>query len=64
MKKNEEGRRSFLRHVLAGSAVVAGIAATRKPASAGKHPNGTPDGQDVLYRETDEFKKYYESLRS
>ncbi len=64
MKKNEEGRRSFLKHVLAGSAVVAGIAASKKPATAGKHPIDNPEGQDVLYRETEEFKKYYDSLRS
>ncbi len=64
MKKNEEGRRSFLKHVLAGSAVVAGVAATRKPATARKNLELDGGGSEVLYKETDEFKKYYESIRS
>ena len=64
MKKNEEGRRSFLKHVLAGSAVVAGVAATRKPATAGQKLDFDRGESDILYKETDDFKKYYESLRS
>jgi len=64
MKKNEEGRRSFLKQVLAGTAVVAGVAATKKPASAGQTLNIDRGGSDILYKETDEFKKYYESIRS
>ena len=64
MKKNEEGRRSFLKHVLAGTAVVAGVAAAKKPASARQDRNIDHGGSDILYKETDEFKKYYESIRS
>jgi len=64
MKKDEEGRRSFLKHVLAGSAVVAGVAATRKPAAAGQTLKIDRSRSDILYRETDAFKKYYESIRS
>lgn len=63
MKKNEEGRRSFLKHVLAGTAVVAGVAATKKPASARQNLNIDRGRSDILYKETDEFKKYYESIR-
>ena len=64
MKKNEKDRRSFLKHVLAGTAVVAGVAATKKPASARQNLNIDRGGSDILYKETDEFKKYYESIRS
>ena len=64
MKKKEEGRRSFLKHVLAGTAVVAGVAASKKPVSAGQNLNMDRGRSDILYKETDEFKKYYESIRS
>jgi len=64
MKKNEEGRRSFLKHVLAGSAVVTGVAATLKPASAGKNLNIDRGKSDTLYSETEDFRKYYKSIRS
>ena len=64
MKKEEEGRRSFLKHVLAGTAVVAGVAATRKSASARQQLEADHRKSEVLYKETDAFKKYYESVRS
>ena len=63
MKKNEEGRRSFLKHVLAGTEAVAGVAATKKPAKARQNLNLDSDRSETLYRENDEFKKYYDSIR-
>lgn len=62
MKKEDEKRRSYLKHVLAGTAAVMGTAAIIKPAKAKsasivKHPGET------LYHESESFKKYYKSLR-
>lgn len=64
MKKETEGRRSFLKHIVAGSAVFAGVAAAKKPAHAGTGSTDTEQGSETLYKETDDFKKYYDSLRS
>ncbi len=62
MQHNEDSRRSFLKHVLAGSALVAGTALTGKQAKArGQKEVNRP--QEMLYRETEDFRKYYESLR-
>ncbi len=63
MKQEKEGRRSFLKNILAGSAVAAGVAAGKKPAQA-KTVQTEQQGAEILYRETDAFKKYYETLRS
>ena len=65
MKKEEGNRRSFLKHILAGGAVVAGTVAAVGPVKAGKNPVQAFDRQDeVLYHESEDFKKYYKSLRS
>ncbi|MDH3328439.1 MAG: hypothetical protein OEM01_04335 [Desulfobulbaceae bacterium] len=64
MEKKEDGRRSFLKHVLAGTAIVAGVAATKKTANAKKNLQAGYGDSETLYRETEEFKKYYESIRS
>jgi len=64
MKDKAEGRRSFLKQIMAGSAVIGAVAMTGKKARAG---TGAPDNdpvRDTLYRESEEFRKYYESLRS
>lgn len=62
MQQNEDSRRSFLKHVLAGSAIVASTALTGKKAKAREQQEANrPD--EMLYRETEDFKKYYESLR-
>ena len=62
--KNEEGkRRSFLKHLLAGATVVAGSVAAIKPAKAKPAAVGK-EGGDVLYHESENFKKYYQSLKS
>lgn len=62
MKKEEGKRRSFLKHVLAGSAVVAGAAMIVRPAKAKTAKPQMIDQEDVLYHESEEFKKYYKSL--
>jgi len=63
MEKEQKERRSFLKHILAGSAVLAGTASAVKPARAGT--SQTIDQSDeILYHESESFKKYYKSLRS
>lgn len=63
MKKEQEKRRSFLKHILAGTAVVMGSAAVIKPARAKSAT--VPKGSDeILYHESEDFKKYYDSIRS
>lgn len=63
MKENGEGRRSFLKHLVAGTAVVAGVAGTKKSAEAKKAKGTLTDQSETLYKETDSFKDYYKSLR-
>ena len=63
MQEEKKGRRSFLKHLLAGSAVIAGAATAVKPAKAETSPHIITN-DDELYKETDSFKKYYKSLRS
>ena len=63
MKKEQDNRRSFLKHVLAGSAAIAGTVAIVKSAKAKSVPAGQRT-DEVLYRESDSFTKYYKSLRS
>ncbi len=62
MQHNDDGRRSFLKQVLSGTAVVAGVALSGKKAKA-KQQQTVQQGDDVLYKETEAFKKYYQSLR-
>jgi len=61
MKKEQDKRRSFLKHILAGTAVVMGTAAAIKPAKA-KSASVRKNSDEVLYHESESFKKYYESL--
>ena len=63
MKEDKDKRRSFLKHVLAGAAVVVGSAAAIKPVKA-KTMTQPKDCDDILYHESESFKKYYESLKS
>lgn len=63
MKQEKDKRRSFLKHILAGSAVVVGTAAVIKPAKAKAGPVGV-ESDEVLYKESADFSKYYKSLRS
>jgi len=63
MKNEKEKRRSFLKHLLAGATVVAGTVAAIKPAKANSAISKKECG-DVLYHESESFKKYYDSLKS
>ena len=63
MKKEQDNRRSFLKHVLAGTAAVVGTAAIVRSAKAKATPVGL-QSDEVLYQETESFRKYYETLRS
>jgi len=63
MKKEEEKRRSFLKHILAGTAAVVGTAALVKPVKAQSASTITPSGE-TLYHESESFKKYYKTLKS
>ncbi len=63
MKQEKEERRSFLKHILAGSTAVAAVAVTRKPVQADT-VSEKRISNDVLYRETEHFKKHYQSWRS
>ncbi|SHO48663.1 twin-arginine translocation signal domain-containing protein [Desulfopila aestuarii] len=63
MEQEKDKRRSFLKHILAGSAVVVTTAAAIKPAKAKSGPQMT-GSDEVLYKESAEFSKYYKSLRS
>ncbi len=63
MKKEREARRSFLKHILAGSAVVAGTVSSVKPVKARPGREGKKENE-ILYHESEAFEKYYKSLRS
>ena len=66
MKKDDGTRRTFLKSLLAGSAVAAGMAAgTGSAIAVGRKKTKTslPENE-TLYRETEAFKQYYQSLRS
>ncbi len=64
MKREHEARRTFLKSVLAGSAVAAGVV-TAGGRVAGA---GTTDRQrrpaEILHRDTEEFRRYYETLKA
>jgi len=63
MKKTEDdSRRTFLKQVLTGAAVV-GAAAIVRPAKA-KSASMLNRSDEILYHESESFKKYYKTLRS
>ncbi|MGB3209711.1 MAG: twin-arginine translocation signal domain-containing protein [Desulforhopalus sp.] len=62
MKKEEDKRRSFLKHILAGTAAVIGTAAIVKPAKAQSGAT-IKHSDETLYHESESFKKYYKTLR-
>ncbi|MGW8192634.1 MAG: twin-arginine translocation signal domain-containing protein [Desulforhopalus sp.] len=61
--KGEDNRRSFLKHIMAGTAAVVGTAAIVKPVKAKSAPAVIHQGE-TLYHESESFKKYYKTLRS
>lgn len=63
MKQEEDKRRSFLKHILAGTAAVIGTAAIVRPAQAKSAPS-VGRTVETLYHESENFKRYYNSLRS
>ncbi len=63
MKKEQDARRSFLKHILAGSAVVAGTVSAVRPVKARSGPKCKSENE-VLYHESEEFKRYYKTLKS
>ncbi|HHB77592.1 MAG TPA: hypothetical protein ENK84_13805 [Desulfobulbus sp.] len=68
MNKENGSRRSFLQSILAGSAVAAvAVAGGGKTAAAAGRKNKTDDSalkDEILYRETADFRRYYETLKS
>ena len=62
MKEEKQERRSFLKRMLAGSAVVAGSVGAFRSAKAKPLAPPAERGDEVLYRRTKAFKKYYETL--
>lgn len=62
MKENDEQRRSFLKQILTGSAIITGSALSGHKAQAKETANNSRP-QEILYTESDAFQKYYDSLR-
>ncbi len=68
MKKDDKNRRNFLKSLLVGSAVAAGVTATGVPVKSSARTGSTaiPEvktaNTETLYRETEAFKQYYQSL--
>jgi hypothetical protein len=62
MKKEEGIRRSFLKHILAGTAAVVGTSAIVRPANAKSGPT-VIRSDETLYHESESFKKYYKTIR-
>lgn len=62
MKQEKEARRSFLKHVLAGSVVAAGTVVSAKSAKA-RSAKVIDQSKETLYTESEAFKSYYQSLR-
>jgi len=60
--EKKDQRRSFLKHLLAGTVIAAGTSSIVKSTKAGEG-RGQINITETLYRETEEFKSYYRSLR-
>jgi hypothetical protein len=61
MKKNDAERRSFLKTLMTGSAVAATMFSAGTIKAKEQESPGKTD--DILYRESEDFKDYYKSLR-
>ena len=68
MNKENGSRRSFLQSILAGSAVAAvAVTGGGKTAAAAGRKNKTGSSalkDEILYHETADFRRYYETLKS
>ena len=65
-KSDRAKRRSFVKGIFCGALGICGLsAASRSRGEEELHPRrGARSSDEVLYRETEEFRRYYESLRS
>jgi len=63
IKQEADDRRMFLKHLVAGTATAVGASVIIKPVKAGGIPEAQTKAAEILYRETEEFKNYYKSLR-
>ncbi len=63
MEKQQDSKRSFLKHILAGTCAIAGTAAITRSAGADPAKRAVEKNHD-LYHETSAFNKYYKSLRA
>lgn len=61
MKKEDTERRSFLKTLITGSVAGAAVFSAGKVKAKGKQAALKSD--EVLYRESKDFKDYYKSLR-
>lgn len=62
MQTSGNDRRSFFKYLLAGSSAMIATSAIIRPARA-RTTIKMPPADEVLYQETEQFKKYYKSLR-
>jgi len=62
-KERHDQRRSFLKHLLTGTAIAAGTMTIARQTEASEVKEQI-NKVETLYRETEEYKKYYKSLRS
>jgi hypothetical protein len=67
MKKEEDKRRFFLKHILAGTAAVIGTGSILRPTKAKAKLKSAVTinlSNETLYHESESFKQYYKNLRS
>jgi hypothetical protein len=64
MKKENSSRRSFMKNIIAGAAMSACAVSGVKKVKANENAAGVKNLTDeVYYKKTTDFKKYYETLR-
>ena len=64
MKNTEhETRRSFLKKFASGTALLVAGLPTRSRTSHAEGVRQTCEDDEIMYRETEEFRDYYSSLR-
>ncbi|NPA48548.1 MAG: hypothetical protein GXO20_01080 [Thermodesulfobacteria bacterium] len=60
MAKVDKPKRSFIKKALLAAGAVFALSGTRK---AGAQRRSPEENDEILYRETEAFRAYYESLR-